>query len=54
MIAYLTGVRGLTREQAYVLVSVAGDLKISEGVDVPNPIVSVHLPLDVFDDEAAV
>lgn len=52
MIAYLTSLRGLTREQAYVLISVAGDLRISEGVDVPNPIVSVHLPLDVFTDAA--
>jgi formamidase len=49
MINYLTAARGLTREQAYILVSVAGDLRISEGVDVPNPIVSVHLPLDVFE-----
>jgi formamidase len=51
MIDYLVSTRGLTREQAYILVSVAGDLKISEGVDVPNPLVSVHLPLDVFDAE---
>jgi formamidase len=50
MIGYLTDVRGLTREQAYVLISVAGDLRISEVVDVPNPIVSVHIPLDVFED----
>jgi formamidase len=49
MIDYLTAARGLTREQAYILVSVAGDLRVSEGVDVPNPIVSVHLPLDVFE-----
>lgn len=50
MIGYLSSVHGLTRAQAYVLISVAGDLRISEGVDVPNPVVSVHLPLDVFDD----
>ena len=49
MIDYLGSTRGLTREQAYILVSVAGDLRISEGVDIPNPIVSVHLPLDVFE-----
>ena len=36
MIACLVGTRGLTRAQAYVLVSVAGDLRISECVDVPN------------------
>jgi formamidase len=50
MIDCLVATRGLTREQAYILVSVACDLKISEGVDVPNPIVSAHLPLDVFED----
>jgi formamidase len=49
MIAYLAGTHGLTREQAYVLIGVAGDLRISEVVDMPNPIVSLHLPLDVFD-----
>ena len=52
MIEYLVATRDLTREQAYILVSVAGDLRVSEGVDVPNPIVSVHLPLDVFEDRA--
>jgi formamidase len=50
MIDCLTASHGLTREQAFILVSVAGDLRISEGVDVPNAIVSVHLPLDVFED----
>ena len=49
MIDYLTGVRGLGREQAYVLASVAVDLRISEVVDVPNALVSALLPLDVFE-----
>jgi formamidase len=49
MIAYLEHARGLTREQAYVLVSVAADLRLSEIVDVPNPIVSALLPLDIFE-----
>ena len=49
MIEYLTMVRGLTREQAYVLCSVAADLRISEAVYVPYPLVSALLPLDVFD-----
>ncbi|HEY8647485.1 MAG TPA: acetamidase/formamidase family protein [Gaiellaceae bacterium] len=48
MIAYLTSTRGLTREQAYVLISVAGDLRISECVDVPNAIVSAHLVCAAF------
>jgi formamidase len=49
MIAYLEATRGLTREQAYVLVSVAVDLRLSEIVDVPNPLVSALLPLDIFE-----
>ena len=43
-------VRGLTPNQAYILVSVAADLRVSEVVDVPNAIVSAHLPLDIFAD----
>lgn len=49
MIAWLGAERGLTREQAYVLVSVAVDLRLSEIVDVPNALVSALLPLDVFE-----
>ena len=40
--------RGLSREQAYVLCSVAVDLRISNVVDVPNYVVSALLPEDVF------
>jgi formamidase len=40
--------RGLTRAQAYVLCSVAVDLRISNVVDVPNYVVSALLPEDVF------
>ena len=36
--------RGLTREQAYVVCSVAVDLKISQVVDAPNFIVTAVLP----------
>ena len=39
--------RGFTREQAYVLCSVAVDLRISNVVDVPNYVVSAFLPEDV-------
>ena len=35
MIDYLVEVRGMDRTEAYVLCSLAGDLKISEVVDVP-------------------
>ena len=40
--------RGWSREQAYVLCSVAVDLRISEIVDIPNPVVSALCPLDIF------
>lgn len=49
MIAWLEAVRGLTPEQAYVLVSVACDLRLAEIVDIPNPAVSCLLPLDIFE-----
>jgi acetamidase/formamidase len=48
LIDHLVAERGLTREQAYVLASVAADLKISEIVDAPNWIVSAFLPEMVF------
>ncbi len=48
MIAWLVAERGLTREEAYVLCSLAGDLKISETVDVPNMLVSMHMPKSIF------
>jgi formamidase len=40
--------RGFTREQAYVIASVAVDLRISNVVDVPNVVVSALLPEDVL------
>jgi formamidase len=48
MIALL-GERGWTREQAYVICSVAVDLRISNAVDLPNVIVSALLPEDIFE-----
>ena len=48
MIDHLVEERGLSREQAYVLCSVAVDLKISEIVDAPNWIVSAFLPESIF------
>ena len=41
--------RGFSREQAYVICSVAVDLKISNVVDVPNFVVSAFLPEAIFD-----
>jgi acetamidase/formamidase len=48
MIRHLVAKRGLTAEEAYVLSSVAVDLKISEVVDAPNWVVSAFLPLAIF------
>jgi acetamidase/formamidase len=48
MLAYLQREHGLTREEAYVLSSVALDLKISEIVDAPNWVVSAFMPLSIF------
>ena len=51
MIDYLVREKGLTREQAYILCSVAVDLRIGQVVDVPNYTVSAILPLKVFEGE---
>jgi len=40
--------RGWSREQAYVLSSVAADLRISNVVDVPNYVVSALIPEGIF------
>ena len=51
MIDFLVKTKGLTREQAYVLVSVAVDLNISQVVNVPNVGVTAILNRDVFKPE---
>lgn len=43
--------RGFTRQQAYVICSVAVDLRISNVVDVPNYVVSALLPEAIFGGE---
>jgi len=40
--------RGWSKEQAYIICSVAVDLKISNVVDLPNVTVSAFLPEDIF------
>ena len=42
--------RGFSREQAYVICSVAADLRVSNVVDVPNYVVSALLPETIFGD----
>jgi acetamidase/formamidase len=48
MIDHLGRERGLSREDAYILCSLAGDLKICEIVDAPNWIVGCFMPDAVF------
>jgi acetamidase/formamidase len=48
MIARLTETCGLSKEEAYVLCSVAADLRIHEVVDAPNWVVGTMIPLDIF------
>ncbi|MEO0624809.1 MAG: acetamidase/formamidase family protein [Pseudomonadota bacterium] len=50
MLDYIERNHGLTREQAYVLSSVAVDLRIGQVVDVPNYVVTAVLNMDVFAD----
>jgi acetamidase/formamidase len=49
MVSYLTSEHGLTPEDAYVLCSLAVDLRISEIVDAGQYVVSALLPLSIFD-----
>lgn len=48
MIDWLVQSQGLSLHEAYAICSVAGDLKISEVVDVPNWTVSMTLPRGIF------
>ncbi|MDG6990027.1 MAG: acetamidase/formamidase family protein [Nitrososphaerota archaeon] len=48
MLRYLTESHGLGREEAYVLCSVAADLRIHEVVDAPNWVVGAKISLDIF------
>ncbi len=50
MIGHLEHRYGFSRPAAYALCSVAVDLRLSEVVDVPYPVVSALLPLDVFEE----
>ena len=49
MIDYIVKEHGLTKEQAYILSSVAVDLRVGQVVDVPNYVVTATLNLGVFD-----
>lgn len=49
MIDWLVREQGLSLHEAYAICSVAGDLKISEVVDVPNWVVSMTVPRGIFE-----
>lgn len=48
MVNWLVSEKGLSREEGYMLASVAADLKIAEIVDMPHYAVACSLPLSVF------
>ncbi|KAI0750539.1 Formamidase [Fomes fomentarius] len=48
MIAYLTAEHGLSAADAYMLCSVAGDLRMHEVVDMPNYVIGMMLPKSIF------
>lgn len=48
MIEWLQANRGLGASDAYLLCSTAANLRISEIVDAPNWVVSLHFPLGIF------
>jgi len=49
MIDWLKTTKGLSKEQAFVVTSVACDLHISNVVDVPNYAVTTICPMNIFD-----
>ena len=49
MIDWLMATKGLSKEQALVIASVACDLRISNVVDVPNYAVTTICPMEIFD-----
>ena len=48
MVNYLRDEKGLTTEEAYALCSLKGDLQIAEVVDLPNMLVTMHMPKSVL------
>jgi acetamidase/formamidase len=53
MIEHLGRERGLSRADAYILCSLAGDLKICEVVDAPNWVVACFMPDAIFERDRA-
>lgn len=53
MIAVLQAEHGLSREEAYMLCSVAGDLRMHEVVDMPNYVIGMMMPKSIFGHSSA-
>lgn len=49
MVRYLTDARGYSPEQAGIIIGIAGDIRASQIVNYPNAVISVALPLEIFD-----
>ena len=50
MVAHISKTYHMSWEEAYMLCSLIGDLKIAEVVDVPNMLVTMHIPKKVFEE----
>ena len=50
MIDYISDTFGYSKEQAYIIASIAVDLRIGQLVDAPNVGVTAILPLDIFEE----
>ncbi len=48
MVDYLVSARDMNWEEAYMLCSLAADLKIAEVVDLPHVLVTMHIPKSIF------
>ena len=48
MVDHLSANYDVSEEDAYMLCSLAGDLKIAEVVDVPNMLVTMHFPKSII------
>ncbi|KAK8080701.1 hypothetical protein PG997_008519 [Apiospora hydei] len=50
VLAWLVAEKGMERDEAYMLASVVGSLKLTEVVDMPNYVVGFGIPLGIFMD----
>lgn len=48
IIQWMVATKGLTHCEAYMIASVAGDLQIIEAVNMPNYVVAMTIPLEIF------